>query len=80
MAAVTPASPERERFPRLSRRARVLGSIGVLASAVGLAALGFTSEHTPARAGATPSAGPHASQLTTLSLTEVRGHKPLGRP
>jgi hypothetical protein len=76
---MSPASPEPERIPRLSRRALVLGSTGVLVGAVGLAALGFTSQHAP-QAAATPSATHAAGQLTTLSLTEVRGHKPLGRP
>jgi hypothetical protein len=79
VAPVTPASPERERIPRLSRRALVLGSAGVLVGAVGLAALGFTSQHAP-QAAATHTATHGADQLTTLSLTEVRGHKPLGRP
>jgi hypothetical protein len=79
VAAVSPASPEPERIPRLSRRALVLGSAGVLASAVALAALGFTSQQTPAPVAAT-SAAHSAGQLETLSLAEVRGHKPLGRP
>jgi hypothetical protein len=77
---VTPRSPV-ERLPRLSRRALVLGSFGVLLAAVAMATLGFTAGHAvPATTGAqlaAPSPAVTTSQLTTLSLTDVRGHKPL---
>jgi hypothetical protein len=81
VAAVTPRSPDAERLPRLSRRALVLGSAGVLAAAAAMATLGFTAAKPLPASGAelaasTPSAP--AGQLTTLSLTEVRAHLPLG--
>ena len=83
MTAVTPRSPEPERLPRLSRRALVLGSAGVLLAATAMAALGLTAESPvdaahPARVAA-PSSSAAPGQLSTLSLSEVRGHKPLDR-
>jgi len=81
VAAVTPRSPDVERLPRLSRRALALGSAGVLLGAVAMATLGFTTGHAmptpPGSPLAAPSSAATTSQLTTLSLTEVRGHKPL---
>jgi hypothetical protein len=88
VAAVSPTSPEPERLPVLSRRARVLGSAGVLIAAAAMALLGFTAEravpaaaHSPvvAPSPSSPSASTSSSsgQLTTLSLSELRGHKPL---
>lgn len=81
MAAVTPRSPDVERLPRLSRRATVLGSAGVLAAAVVAAVLGFAGGHAvPATSGselAAPTPSATAGQLGTLSLSEVRGHEPL---
>jgi hypothetical protein len=59
-----------------------LGSVAVLAAAIVMGTLGFTAGH-PAHVGsvtAVVSPSPHvARQLETLSLTEVRGHQPLGR-
>ncbi len=78
MAAVTPRSPEPERLPRLSRRALVLGSAGVLLAAAAMATLGFTAARpAPAAAQVTATSSASDGQLSTLSLTEVRGHKPL---
>jgi hypothetical protein len=63
----------------------VLGSLAVLVGALAMGGLGFViaapahvSAPRAART-ATPSASP-SGQLSTLSLVELRGHKPLGRP
>ncbi|MGN6326616.1 hypothetical protein [Pseudolysinimonas sp.] len=68
-------------MPRLSRRARVLGSAGVLVAAAAMATLGFTAGHAAGASDrpqlAAPSPAASTTQLTTLSLSEVRGHKPL---
>jgi hypothetical protein len=81
VAAVTPRSPHVERLPRLSRRALVLGSFGVLLAAAAMATLGFTTGHAvttrPGSQLAAPTSSATPDQLTTLSLSEVRGHKPL---
>lgn len=69
-------------MPRLSRRAIALGSVAVLAGAIVMGTLGFTAGH-PAHVApvtAVVSPLPHVGgQLETLSLTDVRGHQPLGR-
>jgi len=88
VAAVSPTSPEPERLPVLSRRARVLGSVGVLLAAAAMALLGFTAERAvpasahdsvvaPSPAASSAAASSSSAQLTTLSLSELRGHKPL---
>jgi hypothetical protein len=79
---VTPRHPVPEPLPRLSRRAIALGSVAVLAGAVVMGTLGFTAgrpaQVAPVTAVVSPS--PHGgAQLPTLSLTDVRGHPPLGR-
>jgi hypothetical protein len=76
---VTPRHSSLDRAPRLSRRAWVLGSVGVLVGAAAMATLGFTAERPVP---ATPAAAHSSSapdQLETLALTDVRGHKPLDR-
>jgi hypothetical protein len=79
LAAVTPRHSSSDRAPRLSRRAWLLGTVGVLVGAAAMATLGFTAERpvqaTPAVAVAHPTSTP--GQLDTLALTDVRGHKPL---
>jgi hypothetical protein len=77
---VTPRHPVPEPLPRLSRRAIALGSVAVLAGAVVMGTLGFTAGRPARVAPATAVVSPHVGgQLQTLSLTEVRGHEPLGR-
>jgi hypothetical protein len=87
VATVTSRPLDPERLPRLSWRARLLGGAGVLVAAAAMATLGFTGARPaspsvgpgPAAAVASPTPSGSADQLETLSLTEVRGHRPLGR-
>lgn len=80
---MSPRHPDHDPLPRPSRRAIVLGSAGVLAAAIVMGALGFTAalpgQAVPAHAAVSPSPHVAGDQLQTLSLTEVRGHEPLGR-
>lgn len=75
-----PRHLDRERLPRPSRRTLALGSVGMLAGAVAMAVLGFTAGHATGSSStrvAAPTPSASTEQLTTLSLSEVRAHKPL---
>ena len=74
--------PAPERVPSLSRRAALLGAVGVLAAAALVATLGFTSGHHASNvlaASATPTASA-THQLPTYSLSEERRLEHLPRP
>ena len=77
--AVTPDTGIPDRIPRLSRRAIVLGAVGVLAASGVVAAVGFFGAPSPATTPAPQAVNTQSGQLGTLPLHDEKPMRAIGK-
>ncbi|HEY4224436.1 MAG TPA: hypothetical protein VGM70_01315 [Pseudolysinimonas sp.] len=78
---MTPDTGETDRIPRPSRRAILLGAIGVLAAGAAVGALGFFGAHTPASqlAPQVVAINTQSGQLQTFALHDEKPMRAIGK-
>ncbi|MEO6532945.1 MAG: hypothetical protein ABIO06_05150 [Pseudolysinimonas sp.] len=76
---MTPDTGVPDRIPRLSRRAIVLGAVGVLAAGAAVAAIGFFGAPAPASTEAPQAVNTHSGQLGTLPLHDEKPMRAIGK-
>jgi hypothetical protein len=76
---VTPDTGETDRFPRPSRRAIVLGAVGMLIAGSAVATVGFFAAPMPAPTVAPQAVDPQSGQLGTLPLHDEKPMRAIGK-